>query len=95
MSHRHEGIDEDTQGICRPLPPDKLSATILPDCAQRARWRCRQCRRLLAGDTLIVRAEGRQIALAQLAITPSPMLTMAALTCPRCGSSRIAMTGEN
>jgi hypothetical protein len=96
MAHRQRhdgvlymnGIDHAT------LPVVKVSAAILPECALRARWRCRQCRRLLAGDTLIVRDEGRVMQLAQLATTAPPMLVMAALTCPRCGSGRIAMTGE-
>jgi hypothetical protein len=97
MAHRHEGIDDGTLGIFRPMPVQRTSAAILPDCALRARWRCRQCRRVLSGDRLIVRVrdDGQQIALTALAATASPILTMAALRCPRCDSDRIAMVGEN
>jgi hypothetical protein len=94
MAHRqrHEGVLE-MNGIDHALPPVKVSATILPECALRAQWKCRQCRRLLAGTVLVVRDEGRVIALTALAESPSPILTMAALTCPRCRTAdKLAMT---
>jgi hypothetical protein len=93
MSRRAE--DAMTGIICSE-PITKLPPTIEPACALRAQWLCRRCMRLLAGDTLIVQAEGRRTPLAQLATTASPMLTMDALACPRCGGAdKIAMTGEH
>lgn len=87
MAHRqrHDGVLE-MNGIDRPMPITLESAAILPDCALRARWKCRQCRRLLAGDTLVVRMPLTQLATAAL--------TMNALACPKCGSAKIAMVGE-